>query len=117
MEAVMNDTVTISRAEYEALVEAREDLEDLQAYDRVMANIASGADEAVPLAFVDRLLAGESAVRVYRDLRGLTQSGLAEWSGVNRVQIADIEAGRKSGSVATVRKLADALGVAVDDLI
>jgi mRNA interferase RelE/StbE len=42
---------------------------------------------------------------------------LFETSGVNRVQIADIEAGRKSGSVETIRKLADALGVAMDDLV
>jgi mRNA interferase RelE/StbE len=35
----------------------------------------------------------------------------------NRVQIADIEAGRKSGSVATLHKLAEALAVTVDDLI
>jgi mRNA interferase RelE/StbE len=38
-------------------------------------------------------------------------------SGVNRVQIADIEAGRKSGSVETILKLADALGVAIDELV
>jgi mRNA interferase RelE/StbE len=42
---------------------------------------------------------------------------LFEKSGVNRVQIADIEAGRKSGSVETIRKLADALEVAMDDLV
>jgi hypothetical protein len=31
------------------------------------------------------------------------------------VQIADIEAGTKTGSVETLKKLADALGVALDD--
>ena len=34
-----------------------------------------------------------------------------------RVQIVEIEAGRSTGSVHTLRKLADALGVAVDDII
>lgn len=38
-------------------------------------------------------------------------------SGVNRVQIADIEAGRGKGAVETVRKLADALEVRLDDLV
>ncbi|WP_324187668.1 helix-turn-helix transcriptional regulator [Sphingopyxis solisilvae] len=33
------------------------------------------------------------------------------------MQIADIEAGRSKGSVETVRKLAEALGVRVDDLV
>jgi DNA-binding XRE family transcriptional regulator len=37
-------------------------------------------------------------------------------AGVNRVTVAEIETGRKQGSVATLRKLADALGVAVDDI-
>ncbi len=42
---------------------------------------------------------------------------LAKASGVNRVQIADIEAGRGKGSVETLRKLAEALRVTIDDLI
>lgn len=50
-------------------------------------------------------------------LRGLTQAALAERAGVNRVTVAAIETGRKQGSVATLHKLADALGVAVDDLV
>jgi mRNA interferase RelE/StbE len=36
---------------------------------------------------------------------------------VNRIQIIDIEAGRKTGSVATLRKLATALGVDIEDLL
>lgn len=56
-------------------------------------------------------------MRVYRELRGLTQMALFEISGVNRVQISDIEAGRKTGSVVTLRKLADALGLTIDDLL
>ena len=55
-------------------------------------------------------------MRVWPELRGLTQAALATASGVNRVQIANIESGAKTGSVATLRKLADALGVGLDDL-
>jgi transcriptional regulator with XRE-family HTH domain len=36
---------------------------------------------------------------------------------VNRVQIIDIEAGRKTGSVETLRKLAQELGIDIDDLV
>lgn len=113
----MNDMVTISRAEYERLLAAAEDLADIAAYDRTKADLASGSDELIPAAFADRLLSGESPLRVYRALRGLTQAALSKKSGVNRVQIADIEAGRKSGSIETLRKLADALKVTVDDLV
>jgi mRNA interferase RelE/StbE len=113
----MADTVTISREEYDLLVTAREDLEDLRSYDRAKAALDSGEDELVPAEYAKRLIAGESPLRVYREFRGLTQQALADAAQVNRVQIADIEPGRNSGSVATIRKLADALRVAVDDLV
>lgn len=113
----MLDTVTIPRDEYERLLAAAEDLADLQAYDRAKAALTSGEEELIPAAFAERLLAGESPLRVYRELRGVSQSELARATGVNRVQISDMEAGRSQGSVGTLRKLADALAVTVDDLI
>lgn len=58
-----------------------------------MAAVASGADELVPADHDRRLLAGESPLRVWRVSRGLTQAALAAASGVNRVQIANIEGG------------------------
>ena len=90
---------------------------DLRAYDGAKARLAAGEDELVPAAVVDRLLAGEAPLRVWREYRGLSQVALGEASGVNRVQIADIEAGRKTGSVETVKKLATALGIGLDDLV
>ncbi|WP_332693704.1 helix-turn-helix transcriptional regulator [Devosia sp.] len=113
----MNEMVTIPREEYERLREAAEDLADIAAYDRVKADLAAGREELIPSEFVDRMLGGESPLRVYREFRGMTQSALSAAAGVNRVQIADIEAGRKSGSIDTVRKLAAALRVTIDDLV
>ena len=112
----MNDMVTIPREEYDRLRAAAEDLADLQSYDRAKAALAAGDDELIPADFANRLLNGESPLRVYRDLRGLTQAALAEKAGVNRVTVAEIETGRKQGSIATLRALAGALGVALDDL-
>lgn len=113
----MTEMITITREEYDRLREAAEDLADITAYDRVKAALASGEEELIPAEFVDRMIDGESPVRVYRDLRGLTQTALAKASGVNRVQIADIEARRSKGSIETMRKLADALRVTIDDLV
>ena len=112
----MGEMITIPAAEYRTLLGAAANLADLTAHDRAMAAIARGDEELVPEAFAKRLIAGESPVRVWRELRGLTQAALSTGSGVNRVQIANIESGAKSGSVATLRKLADALGVGLDDL-
>lgn len=113
----MNDMVKISREEYDRLLAAAEDLADIRAYDRATAALESGDDELIPAGYAERLLSGESPLRVYRELRGMTQVQLAEAADVNRVQIANIEAGKGAGSVATVKRLADALGVVIDDLV
>lgn len=113
----MDETLTISKAEYDRLCALEEELADMQAALAVEARIARGEEELIPAGVVDRLLDGEPPLRVWREFRNLTQAALARASGVNRVQIVEIEAGRSNGSVHTLRKLADALGVAVDDLI
>ena len=115
--STMNETVTIPKAEYERLLALQEDFADIQAALAVEARIATGDEELIPGNVVDRLLDGEQPLRVWREFRNLTQADLARSSGVNRVQIVDIEAGRNSGSVHTLRKLATALEVSVDDLI
>ena len=109
--------ITIPLREYKALRLAADELDDLRAFDRAKGALDADEDELVPAETLKRLLAGTSPLRVWRELRGLTQSGLANASGVNRVQIADIEAGRRKGSLETARKLADALGIAIDDLV
>lgn len=106
------ETVTITREEHRRLLQAAEDLEDIQTLNHARAN----SEEGLPHEFMKRLIDGDAPVRVFRNWRGLTQSALAEASGVNRVQIANIESGAKTGSAATLRKLADALGVPLDDL-
>ena len=113
----MNDMVTIPREEYDRLRAAAEILADLQAFDRANAALAAGEDELIPSDYANRLLNGESPLRVYRELRGMTQAALAEKAGVGRVLVAEIETGRKQGSVATLRALAEAIGVTLDDLV
>lgn len=109
----MEDTITIPRAEYDRLREAAEDLEDIRAYDRAKAE----GGPAVPAEFVDRMLAGENLVTLWRQHRGLTIAQLAEKSGVHRTVISRLEHGHRGVRAETMRALADALGVKVDDLI
>ena len=113
----MNETVTIPKVEYDRLCALEEDFADIAAALAVEARIGSGEEELIPAGVVDRLIDGDPPLRVWREFRNLTQAGLARASGVNRVQIVEIEAGRSTGSVHTLRKLSDALRVAMDDLI
>lgn len=113
----MNEMVSIPREEYDRLCEAAEDLSDLQAYDRATAAIASGEDELIPAEYANRLIDGESPVLVFRELRGLSGAELARKAGLHRVQVHDIESGKSKGSAATLKKLAAALDVTVDDIV
>ncbi len=107
------EVIRIPKADYEALVSAKEELEDMLAFDRAVAE----GGEGLPQAFMLRLVDGESPLKVFREWRGFSQSALARTSGVNRVQIADIEAGRANASVQTWKKLAEALGVGIEELV
>ncbi|WP_299639620.1 helix-turn-helix transcriptional regulator [uncultured Ruegeria sp.] len=110
-------TVTIALSEYDMLRERFEDHVDDFIAREVMNNLKSGREELVPASVVGRLLNDENPVTVWREHRGLSVRKLAELSGVNRVQIGDIEQRGKTGSVITVAKLAKALKIETGDLI
>ena len=87
------ETVTLSRAEYDALIERTADLED-----RLAATEAAG-DARVPHEVALAVIEGESPVRAFRDHRGLTLRELSRRSGVSLGYLSEIERGRKPGSV------------------
>lgn len=116
------DTVTLPRAEYEALLDRLEDAEDTRALEAFRARVAAvGFDEAtkdfLPSDLAWRLLDGEHPIRIWREHRGLTATSLAKLADIPQSYLSDIETRKKPGSVDAYAKLAGALGVTVDDLI
>lgn len=109
--------VILPEAEYNRLMDLVEDAEDAASVELFKARLARGAEEPLPVWFVERSINGENRLKLWRELRGLTMAALAEKSGVGQPYISEIEAGKKEGSVATLKKLADALRISVDDLI
>ena len=105
--------VILPLTEYERLVDAA----DVAAADRVRADLAAGRDEMVPAAVVDRLLAGENRIRVWREHRGLSARELARRAGISGAYVSELESGRKNGRVEPLQRLAVALGVDLDDLV
>ena len=73
-------------------------------------------DSEVPLHIAKRIIAGENALKVYREWRGLTQDALARNVGSVKVYISQIETGAKPGGRGIMRKLAAALAVPVSAL-
>ncbi len=98
-------------AEYEKLLAEADDARDL-----AIAAAEAGA-ETFPAAVAERIFAGETPLRVFRDHRGLTQADLAGRSGVGQDVVSRIESGKMTGTVDTLAALAKTLGVTVDDLI
>lgn len=109
--------VALSRAAYEKLVDAAEDAADLRAIAQFERRLAAGEEEFVPSEMVDRILAGENRVRVWREHRGLSVSALAEKAGIAQPYLSQIETGKREGTLQTMKKIADALKLTVDDLI
>ncbi|MBR1649250.1 MAG: helix-turn-helix domain-containing protein [Alphaproteobacteria bacterium] len=102
---------------YEKIIEALEDAQDIADAKEISAKIASGEMECFPSSVVNALIDGENAVKVYREYRGLTQAELAQKAGVSVVMIKKLEAGKTTGSIKTLKAIALALKLDVDDLI
>jgi len=116
------DSVTLRRADFDALIAMAEDAIDnaaIEAHERLEARIGIEAARAdyLPGALVDRLLDGESPVRIWREHRGLTARKLAELSSVAGSYLSEIETGRKPGSASALHAIAQALHVPMDTLI
>jgi DNA-binding XRE family transcriptional regulator len=115
------DTVTLTRADYDALLQQIEDAEDLaavaaaEAREAILGKEAARADY-LPIELVKRLSAGEHPIRVWRAHRGLTRETLAAAAGVAPSYLSEIETRRKPGSLAAMMKLAAALRVPLDDI-
>lgn len=109
--------VVIPEAEFKALVEAAEDAADREAVRAFRRRLAAGQEELIPAEFVGRMLDGESAIRVWREFRGMTAVQLAKKAGIARPYLTQMETGKREGTVETLRRVAVALRVSVDDLI
>ena len=112
-----DEMVILAKEDYLKLVEAADLHRDVEAYDLAKHRLATGEEELIPSAIVDRLLGGENPIRVWRDHRGLTGRALAEQAGIAPAYLSQIETGKREGTVETLKALAAALGVMVDDLI
>ena len=100
--------VLVPREQYNQLLEDAEMLRDVREFREAKAV----GEETYPSEVVNRLILNEeSPIRVYRDYRGLTQQQLADKCGIQRAYLAEIETGRKSGSVRTLKAIAAALDV------
>lgn len=107
--------IGLTRGEYERLLERLELVEDALHMRAVEAEMPD--PDAWPADLVKRSLRGEHPLRLWREHRGLSTVALGERAKVPQSYISEIETGRKPGSVKSLRALAEALGVSLDDVV
>jgi DNA-binding XRE family transcriptional regulator len=98
--------------DFEQLKHDAEMLVDIRAYDAAK----SRKEEAFPSHVAERLVADQNPIRVFREYRGLTQEQLANAAKIARPYLAELEAGRKRGSVSVLKAIAAALKLELDDI-
>lgn len=105
------DTITLTRAEYNALVSRNDELEDtLAAMD---ADDGSRVPHEVALAIIH----GKSPILAFRNHHSLTLRGLSDRTGIAASYLSEIERGHKSGSASALAKIARALDTTIDALV
>jgi DNA-binding XRE family transcriptional regulator len=111
-----DDMVVLPFAHYARLVDAVEMAEDVAVFDEFDGKLAAGEEELIPAEIVDRILAGENRVRVWREHRTVSVKALAEAAGLTPAYLSQVETGKRDGTLDTHRKLAKALRVTLDEL-
>ena len=114
------EVAILSRKDYEALAakaqEADEDLGTARLIARARKEIAAGM-ALIPKEVADRIADGENALRVLREWRCKTQLYIAHQTNIGQGYISDLEKGRRKGTTAALKKIADVLKVPLDLII
>ena len=109
--------VVLPEEDYATLLQAAEDNADRTAISAFRRKLAAGEEELIPSIMIDRLLAGENPIKVWREFRGRSVTDLAADAGLAQAFLSQIENGKREGTAATLRIIAEVLGVTIDDLV
>lgn len=107
--------VVVPIAEWDALMARLEERDDVADAKNQLAKIQAG-EETLPATMVARLTLGEPPLKVWREYRGYTLRALAAEIGISSAAVSKIETGKSQPTVATLGKLAAALGCDMEDL-
>jgi hypothetical protein len=114
------EVAILPRKDYEELIAKAAEVDEDRGTARLVARgrgeVAAGLP-LLPKHVVDRLANGENSVRVLREWRDITQLHLSSKTNLSQGYISDVETGRRKGTAAALRLIADALKVPLDLLV
>lgn len=98
---------------YERLAAALEDADDAALFDA-----ARSADDGfrIPARVANAILDGEQPVKAWREHRALTQEALADKAGISKAYLCQIETRKRIGALKTLKAIAQALDVSINEL-
>ena len=110
------ELVVLPRRDYDAIL-AR--LGDDAAEDRMTVRLLAETREstALPAELWDEIETAPSPIGPLRKWRNMTQAALAEATGLSQGYLSELEHGKKTGDVATLRTIAGVLGVTLEDIL
>jgi len=115
-----NEMAILPRKEYEALAakarEVDEDVGTARLVARARKEIAEGGP-LIPKELVDRIADGENAIRVFREWRDVTQLQLSSKANIGQGYLSALEDGRRKGTAAALKEIAEVLSVPLDLLV
>ncbi len=109
--------VLIPEDDFDSMMDHLTMSEDIAAFDIALES----NEEAFPIELGEKLTEathqGNSLLPIWREYRGMSQTELAQKSGIVQSYISAIEAGKKRGSIDAMKALANALNITIDDLV
>ena len=104
--------------EYDQLMTSYRNAEETGLSDEeLLERLDSVDEEYFPAGVVDRLLAKENPVTVYREYRGMSLAELAKAAKIGENELAEMESGSRAVPAWHLPAVAKALGLDYDDLI
>jgi DNA-binding XRE family transcriptional regulator len=102
---------------YLQLVENAEMAQDVQDFYSAKAALERGDEELVSSEVVYTLLDGENPIKVWREVRGLSQQETAENAGISVPYLSQLETNRHKGSVGVLSAIAKVLKVSLERIV
>lgn len=114
------EVAILPKKDYELLVAKASEADEDAGSARIVAQArkeVAGGGPLLPKDVVDRMAQGENPVRVLREWRDITQMHLSFKTNLSQGHISDIENGRRTGTAAALRLIANVLEVPLDLLV
>lgn len=104
-----DELVVMSRRKYQDLLNARD-------HAAAMRAVAAGADTLTD-AELGEYFAAPMPLAYWRKRRGVMRAQIAAILAVSQACMTQLEAGKRTGNIALYARLADALGLRIEDLV